>query len=122
VTCVTTHILTLVLSCSATRVVPRGTSRGVKKLAGAHPPNLGKLSDISEYLLGYVVGVVCGHVISCVGGMLRRVMGRSLEEKGRLFCHRICQEKLISNLSRAPFVLVRCVGSVLVVCLSEVCW
>lgn len=40
--------------CSATRVVPRGTSRGVKKLTRTNLPDLGKLSDISEYLLGCV--------------------------------------------------------------------
>lgn len=38
----------------ASRIVPQGTSRGVKKLSRTHLPNLGKLSDISEYLLsGY---------------------------------------------------------------------
>ena len=97
--------------CSATRVVPRGTTRGVKKLSRTHLPNLGKLSDISEYLLG-CVGSVGSHVMRgggqgamalqmlrhkmrnhpllqqnlcmcCAGGMPLRVMVRSWVERGK---------------------------------------
>jgi ribosome biogenesis protein SSF1/2 len=36
------------------RVVPRGMSRGVRKITQSKIPNLSKYEDISEYILGLV--------------------------------------------------------------------
>ena len=52
--------------CSAVRVVPRGVSRGVKKLSRTHLPDLGRYSDISEYLLRWVLMyLVCVRMYVC---------------------------------------------------------
>lgn len=37
---------------SGIKVVPRGVSRGVRKIAQSRIPNLSRYEDISEYVLG----------------------------------------------------------------------
>ena len=40
------------ICCSGIKIVPRGMSRGVRKIAQSKVPNLSKYEDISEYVLG----------------------------------------------------------------------